>query len=279
VMDSMDTFFRKVSTEIGRACPDLGNELPPPDREGFSDLTAELAERDKKLILFLDDFDLALRSEMFPEDFFTFLRGKANTQKVAYVTATAERMMTLFARRSEVGSPFFNVFSVMPLGPMERDDVTAIVETPVGSTPGLLAGHGRTVYHLAGGFPLLVQCLCQILHTRRRRGVRLDDEDIDEAAEAVVRACRYYLHNCWQRLSRDERNMAKRLLQGGSVVGLEERLGTLNEKGYIYIDEKTDRPILFPGLFRRFAREKLGMDDEDTVLDKSFFEWLRKISR
>jgi tRNA A-37 threonylcarbamoyl transferase component Bud32 len=77
-----------------------------------------------RIILILDEFEALARSTHFEPDFYGELRSLAGEVGVIYLTASKRSLYELTYRHSTtLSSPFFNIFSELPLGLMPEGEV------------------------------------------------------------------------------------------------------------------------------------------------------------
>lgn len=115
-----------------RKCADLiplGESLPP--SLGVYELLKEkveiLGHQNRALVILLDDFHLITSSPVFPLEFYSFLRSLANNYNLAYVTTSRLELQKLCSHREIQESPFFNIFTNMHLGPLDRDGALSLL--------------------------------------------------------------------------------------------------------------------------------------------------------
>ena len=85
------------------------------------------------------------------------LRAQANHGRVSYVTASIVPLDQCCHRRIE-GSPFFNIFSVYHLGPLEEKEARDLLMKLTASVGhAFTAEEVETVLHLAGRHPFFIQ--------------------------------------------------------------------------------------------------------------------------
>ena len=114
---SPDLFFRSLSEWVHRAAGSLLGFEMEPSYDGFKKVVETLKERNKKLIVFFDDFNVITQGGDFPLEFFSFLRSIANNYNVAYIISSYLELHKLSASKAIVESPFFNIFTNVPLRP------------------------------------------------------------------------------------------------------------------------------------------------------------------
>ena len=78
----------------------------------FKKVAETISQESKKLIIFLDDFNIITQNKNFPLEFFSFLRSMANNYNVAYVTTSYHDLQKLCVSKDVEESPFFNIFTI-----------------------------------------------------------------------------------------------------------------------------------------------------------------------
>ncbi len=81
----------------------------------------------KRLVVLLDDFHFITRNERFPLEFFSFLRSMANNYNLAYVTTSILELQKLCVIKDVQESPFFNIFTNLPLGMLSPEDAKLLL--------------------------------------------------------------------------------------------------------------------------------------------------------
>jgi len=80
----------------------------------------------QKPILLLDEFDKAALSDQFTSDFFHLLRAWASQGLIRLVIASARKPSELFSQSENITSPFYNIFYVIPILPLDADALAAL---------------------------------------------------------------------------------------------------------------------------------------------------------
>ena len=91
------------------------------DGQTFRDF--EKALEDRKVVLCLDEFEQA---GDYSAEFFNVLRSLASTGHLALVTASQKKLADL-ASEGATTSPFFNIFTTLPLGPMDQSEAADLL--------------------------------------------------------------------------------------------------------------------------------------------------------
>ena len=91
-----------------------------------------------EVVLMLDEFESLARNAQFEPDFYGELRSLAGELGLVILTASKRSLYDLtYENSSTLSSPFFNIFSEMPIGLMTDDDARQILIELSGQ-----AGHG-----------------------------------------------------------------------------------------------------------------------------------------
>jgi NTP pyrophosphatase (non-canonical NTP hydrolase) len=99
-------FFQRLSEDLN-----LENAEPR---------TLERALENRRVIMCLDEFDRTANNDAFPEDFFALLRGLSQGENLSLVIAT--KIPLIQYSREGMTSPFYNIFSMVTLGPFTKHE-------------------------------------------------------------------------------------------------------------------------------------------------------------
>ena len=83
-----------------------------------------------RLVLLLDEFETVTTNANFSLEFFSFLRYLANHYNVAYLTSSERDLQQLCHTKEISDSPFFNIFSTLPLTVFKPDEAEALIREP-----------------------------------------------------------------------------------------------------------------------------------------------------
>jgi AAA+ ATPase superfamily predicted ATPase len=178
-----DDFFSAVCIQlITQSRERLTLELPQDTGGGdaFCELLDEIQNQGFHPVLLLDAFHQVASNTHFDARFFSFLRAQANHGRVSYVTASITPLDQCCHPYIE-GSPFFNIFSVYRLGPLEQkeaQDLLLKLVTSVGLS--FTTEETEMVLHLAGRHPFFIQrvafCLFRTKHQSHDNHSKLKSE-------------------------------------------------------------------------------------------------------
>jgi len=108
----------------------------------------------------MDEFELITRNKNFEEDFFSFLRSLANSFRVAYITSSRDELQQMCHNQDISDSPFFNIFSNLPLRPFSLGEAMELIIGPSKQEGVPLEPFAEEIINLAGLFPFFLQIAC-----------------------------------------------------------------------------------------------------------------------
>jgi hypothetical protein len=207
---SSDDFFEDVSRCIlaqARKHLDLKHE-PGEGSDEFKTLLTEIEEQGFHTVLLMDAFDNVARNSRFNWQFFSFLRSQANFGKVSYVTATIAHLQKV-CHRDVQGSPFFNIFDVQNIGPLELEEARELILHPAQKV-GLAFTSDEVdwIIKLAGLHPFFIQQVCNYFFEEKllHDGANVDRKHIKNQA---YRALEPHFNDIWERLPPDKQDQLK----------------------------------------------------------------------
>lgn len=131
-----------------------------PEYDSILTIVTQLDRAGYRLLLLFDEFDRVTRSSRFEPDFYAFLRSLAGHLRVAFITASSRDLQQLCASREISDSPFFNIFTTLPLGPLEPVEARALITEPTAASAFPLEPHADLIVDLAGHIPFFLQIAC-----------------------------------------------------------------------------------------------------------------------
>lgn len=175
-----DDFWIELLDPIGLRLPpgDLAQALQRQlDAGDVRFLTARrvlrrLRDADLQLVLMLDEFESLARNAQFEPDFYGELRSLAGELGCVILTASKRSLYDLtYEHSSTLSSPFFNIFSELPIGLLSDDDARSIlIELSKRAEQPFCADEVQFAIDLAGPHPFFVQVAGQHLYDTPGRG-------------------------------------------------------------------------------------------------------------
>jgi serine/threonine-protein kinase len=213
----------------------------------------------------MDEFDAITTNPNFDMQFFSFLRFLANNFKVAYVTSSMHDLQQMCHDKEIADSPFFNIFSNLPLRPFSREEATELITLPSEHEGIPLAGHADRILELSGLFPLFIQMACS---NAFENIIENDggEPDWDQVTRSFVDEVTPHYSFVWESMDDNTRSNVVRIASGKAV---DKKFHHVSEKlrrlGYLVdVDGRTS---IFSRTFADFVLENAGA----TSSKKSFW--------
>ena len=241
----------------------------------YKHLIESLHKQHKKIILFLDDFNLITLNPAFPLEFFSFLRSLANNYNVAYVTTSYEDLQKLCVSKDIEESPFFNIFTNMSLRGFEDSEIEQFLDLICHAADADASTYKSYLINLAGRFPYPLQVVC--------KGLKADSGKILSGGPEIERQLFENLQDhfqvVWDRLEVAHKDVLKLLSAGKRIpAGLQYLLRDLSKKNYITYNGSSEAAI--DGLlFRHFVARRAGIAIRNTQSGKKEHRlkgWLKR---
>lgn len=246
----IDTLFNSVwyETKSDSKIAESGRTL-----DHLKEFVQKIHDEGKRLIVLMDEFECVTCNEKFDESFFSFLRALANSYRVAYVTSSKADLQSMCHNRDIADSPFFNIFSNLPLRPFQTEEAVALITVP-SQTEGIpLKAYADSILELAGRFPMFLQIACSIVFEQLAVEGR-EQPDWSQVASAFAEEVTPHYEFIWEKMSEVERENLIRIAERQNVG-----------KKYMYVSED---------LIRRgyIIKAEEGM----TLFSTSFADFLRQ---
>jgi tRNA A-37 threonylcarbamoyl transferase component Bud32 len=171
-------------------------------------LLRRLRDSGLDLILTLDEFEGLARNPNFEPDFYGELRSLASELGIVYLTASKRGLYELTYHHSDtLSSPFFNIFSEMPVGLMPDDEACGLLTalSQQGQGPGFCQEEIDLALELAGPHPFFLQIAGYHLYELPGRGEPQIPDAYDQAAHRFTAEAEDHYRYLWSQLSSDER--------------------------------------------------------------------------
>lgn len=213
-----------------------------------------LHESGKRVILLMDEFERITRNPNFDEGFFSFLRSLANSYRVAYITSSCDELQNMCHNKDISDSPFFNIFSNLPLRPLLPEEADRLITEPSERFGIPLAPHRDRIVRMAGFFPFFLQIACSALfeHLAERPDQDPDWEAVDRA---FLEEAGPHFEFVWEQMDGPEKENLNRIAAGQKIS---RKYAFVNEglqrRGYLVRDDGGWRIV--PDTLRGFIQKK-----------------------
>ncbi len=166
-----------------------------------------------ELVLMLDEFESLARNAHFEPDFYGELRSLAGELGIVILTAAKRSLYDLtYEHSSTLSSPFFNIFSELPLGLMPEADVRAmLIELSARSGAAFCDEEVAFAVELAGPHPFFAQIAGGHLFDTPGRGSPRSPEIYDLIRKRFAAEAEDHYRYLWASLSPDEQSVLLRL--------------------------------------------------------------------
>jgi serine/threonine protein kinase len=218
------------------------------------DVVREVSGEGKRIIILMDEFEAITKNENFDMQFFSFLRFLANNFMVAYVTSSYLELQQMCHNKDIADSPFFNIFSNLPLRPFAHDEAVELITVPSEREGIPLGQYASYILELSGHFPLYVQIACSNLFEFfvEHPGAEPDWDEISGTFKEEI-----YPHYSfiWGRMGGASKETLGRVAMGRSI-GKKYRFVTedLLRRGYL-LEDNGDLAV-FSSSFKDFVLEQ-----------------------
>ena len=217
-------------------------------------LVEALHAKDRRLIILMDEFERITRNVKFDESFFSFLRSLANSYPVAYVTSSHEELQKLCHNQDISDSPFFNIFSNLPLRGFSDEEARELICIPSKNEGVPLERHAGRIIELAGYFPLYLQVACSSVfeylvdHPSR-------EPDWEGITNVFREEAQPHFSFVWEHMDEPSRENLRRIAAGKAVGRKYEFVNeSLLRRGYLKEDAGALKVFSQP--FREFVAEQ-----------------------
>ena len=248
-----------VDLLIGIAALELSGRVESADLTRDIQGIKQLAERTHaagvRLILLLDEFETITSNPNFGIEFFSFLRSLPYRYNVGYVTSTAQDLQKLCHTQEIKDSPFFNIFSLLPLSVFRRDEALALIAQPSAEVGFPLDSHANDILDMAGLFPFFIQVACShcLECAKEHPGASFDLEDVRKRFYLEARLHYRFL---WDKFDASERSVIQRVTTSRRIPEalrhVEQDLERRN-----YLQPAAGRRRLFSTSFQKFVESEV----------------------
>lgn len=250
-----EQFFKLLQREIKSHMSDeLTKSVPSTEntRDGFHKLIKKLDSLGKKVVIFIDEFEVVVSNEKFKRDFFSFLRSQANAFNFAFVLSSREELYTFCKRKDIKESNFFNIFTKMWLNVFKREDSLDLIKTLSSEEGYSLEEYSDFILKLAGNHPFYLQVACCAVFDFLEDHKTISEKDFEQIEEEFKNESLNHFKYLWDNLTDREKEIVCTLALGEKIESLSE-LKTLENKGIIKNEEGGYVP--FSSSFAEFVQK------------------------
>ncbi len=262
----IDFLFNMFSYEMKSESQYAGRER---SLDELKDVVQELHNKGKRIIVLMDEFESITRNERFNEQFFSFLRSLANSYRVAYVTSSFEELQMMCHNRDISDSPFFNIFSNLPLRTFDYGEALELITMPSRNEGVPLERFADKIIDMAGYFPFFLQIACSNVFEHL-----VDNPDAEPNWKQITASFteEVYPHYSfvWERMDEPTRENLRRVAVGKPTG---KKFDYINEnlvrRGYLL--ESDGKFAFCSSICRKFVLEECRKGDKKSSFLGSLF--------
>jgi len=246
----IDMLFSMFELEQKKELPAVPGEK---NLDHLRDTIQELSDKGMRVIILMDEFEMITNNEKFDMQFFSFLRFLANNFKVAYITSSAKDLQQLCHTKDIADSPFFNIFSNLPLRPFGYDEAFELISVPSQREGIMLAPYAKQIIDLSGYFPLYLQIACSNVFEwlLENRGV---EPEWPEIARSYREEVEPHYRFVWEKMDDPPKDVLRQAARGGGVGNKDRHVAEeLLRRGYLR--EESGKFVMCSSTFREFVIE------------------------
>ncbi len=244
----------------------------------FKRLVETLHKQDKKIILFLDDFNLITLNPAFPLEFFSYLRSLANNYNLAYVTTSYEDLQKLCVSKDIEESPFFNIFTNMSLRGFEAAEIDTFIEHSGNNGDGGLINEMNYITGLVGSSPYTLNIACQHLSEFKSIHGELNDGLKTQFEDLLKKKLQDYFQHLWEYMDKTHHYILAMIVSGKKIPGAHDYiLRDLAKKNYVSSDNGKTK-ITF-SLLEQFVRQTTGITQSERNFYGKLSAWFRQLKK
>jgi serine/threonine protein kinase len=226
----IDILFSMFEFEQKKELPAIPGEK---NLDHLRDTIQELSNKDMRVIILMDEFEMITNNQKFDMQFFSFLRFLANNYKVAYITSSAKDLQQLCHTKDIADSPFFNIFSNLPLRPFGHDEAFELIAVPSQREGIMLAPYAERIIELSGLFPLYLQIACSNVfeYLLENRGA---EPEWTEIARSYMEEVQPHYSFVWEKMDEPSKDVICRVAKGSGFGNKDRHIAEeLVRRGYL----------------------------------------------
>ena len=253
---NVEQFFDLVQREIRAQMPDdTAKHVSEAENTygGFHQTMEALDSMKKKIVIFLDEFEVVVRNKNFGPEFYSFLRSQASSFNVAYVISSREELFTFYKRKEIEESNFWNIFTSFWVGLFDRESSLELIRTLSSEEGYPLEEYSDFILRLAGDHPFYLQIACCAVFDFLACHEGISEKDFEQIENEFKTESWNHFNYLWDKLIERERKIVYDLAMGKKVEDSNE-IQTLENKGIL--KKEKDGYSLFSETFSEFVREE-----------------------
>lgn len=233
--DSTEAFFRRLARALRRADEDAQVDFDGAiDRVWLENYLEDLTDRDQRLVLLMDEFEILAD---FDPAFWDWFEKLVTEYDVAMVV-TSRMDLGTFRSESGSGPPFFNMFRTIPVGSFRKETFDEFLRDKSEITDFDFQAQRDAILDLAGRFPYYVQVAAALMYLHAGGESKLTDAQVEIVRHEFRARTAALFEDAWAKLPATERDALMWLVldaepTGDDAASYREALRSLEQRGYI----------------------------------------------
>jgi class 3 adenylate cyclase len=216
-----------------------------------------VAEGGARLVLLFDEFEAVTKNPSIGPAFYASLRSLANNLPMSFVCASGRALKDLCASREISDSPFFNIFSTVHVGLLDRSDAVALIAGPSAARGLPLAPLEAPILAMGGRYPFFLQMACSAWYEHlEAEGLRAEHFASKPTPRAVTDVFREeaapHFEFVVENLPAAEAEVLRAAAGDGRIDAEDPAAASLERKGYLAREGEDLAP--FSEEFARFVK-------------------------
>jgi len=230
-----EAFFRRLARALRRADEDAQVDFDGEiDRVWLENYLEDLTDRDQRLVLLMDEFEILAD---FDPSFWDWFEKLVTEYDVAMVV-TSRSDLGRFRSEHGMGPPFFNMFRTIPVGSFRKETFEEFLRDKSEITDFDFQAQRDTILDLAGRFPYYVQLAAALTYLQAGGESQLTPAQVDIVRHEFKARTRALFEDAWGKLPASEQDALMWLVLGAEPTGddaasYREALRSLEQRGYL----------------------------------------------
>ena len=251
--ESPEALLRRIARALKRVDPDSSVDFSAAiDQRWLEDYLEDLADRNRRLVLLIDEIEVLAS---FEESFWEWFEHLVNEYDIAIV-ATSRSDLGQFRSETGQGPPFFNTIRSTYIGSFSPATVDHFLREKADLVEFDFLAVKDAITALAGRFPYYLQQAAALIYFHAGGSSTISEEQLRAAGREFATRTAGLFDDAWPKLPESERVALTWLAMGtepGAEAGIDfdKARHSLERRGYLVEGQ------IFSRAFTDFIRERL----------------------
>jgi serine/threonine-protein kinase len=244
----------------------------------FKRMVEHLHKQNKKIILFLDDFNFITLNPAFPLEFFSFLRSLANNYNLAYITTSYEDLQKLCVSKDIEESPFFNIFTNMSLRGLEPVEIDQLFQLSKNLLDDGMEDNKNYLTDLVGTGPYPLQMACFFMQKFRKEHDEFSHDVRLQFESVLSEKLQDYHQQLWKQMEESHQSVLSCIAIGKQIPAVKHYLiRDLSKKSYILNNNGESK--FSSDLLKSYVLESTEMSSSNSATDSVLKQIISHLKR